>query len=331
MQLHDPWALGLLLALPLLYWLERRKPREAAVRYPTLAVLRGIPQGRRHRVRRLLPALRAGALVLLAIALARPQRGRAESQFSGEGIDVMLAVDISGSMLSEDFTLEGHRANRLEVVKSVVTDFVAGRGGDRIGLVLFGARAYTQSPLTLDHGWLLKNLQRAEIGMIEDGTAIGSALATAVGRLEASDAKSKVVILLTDGQNNAGKISPAGAAQAAKALGIKVYTIGAGTRGLAPFPARDLFGNKVYQPMQVDIDEDTLRAIARETGGRYFRATDTESLKQIYAEIDRMERTTFSAPRYLDFDELYPWFAAPALLLLCVEAGLAHTMLRKLP
>jgi Ca-activated chloride channel family protein len=331
MQLHDPWALLLLLALPLLIWFERRRPRDAALRYPTLAVVRAIPQGSRRRWRRLLPVLRSVALVLLVVALARPQLGRAESQFSGEGIDIMLAVDISGSMLAEDFQLQGHRASRLDVVKSVVKDFVAGRAGDRIGLVLFGARAYTQSPLTLDHGWLVTNLDRTEVGMIEDGTAIGSGLATAAGRLKASDAKSKVVILLTDGQNNAGKISPPAAAEAAKALGIKVYTIGAGTRGLAPYPARDMFGNKVYQPMQVDIDEDTLRTIAQETGGRYFRATDTESLKQIYAEIDRMERTTFRAPRYLDFDELYPWLAVPALLLVCVEAGLAHTLLRKLP
>jgi len=196
---------------------------------------------------------------------------------------------------------------------------------------LFSARPYTQCPLTLDHGWLLQNLARAKIGMIEDGTAIGSALATAAGRLERSDAKSKVIILLTDGQNNAGKISPATAAEAVKALGVKVYTIGAGTRGLAPYPARDLFGNKVYQPIKVDIDEDTLKDIATKTGGKYFRATDTASLQQIYAEINQLERTTFSAPRYLDYYELYPWLAVPALLLVGIEVGLSHTRLRKLP
>jgi Ca-activated chloride channel family protein len=221
--------------------------------------------------------------------------------------------------------------NRLEVVKSVVAQFADGRGGDRIGLVLFGARPYTQCPLTLDHGWLLQNLRRAEIGMIEDGTAIGSALATAAGRLEGSDAKSKVIILLTDGQNNAGKISPLTAADAAQALGIKVYTIGAGTRGLAPFPMRDLFGNKVYQPVKVDIDEEALKQIAKKTGGAYFRATDTASLQQIYGEIDRMERSRFSAPRYLDYDELYAWLAIPAVVLLALEIGLTHTLLRKLP
>jgi Ca-activated chloride channel family protein len=331
MRLHDPWALALILLLPLLFWVRQRSVKDPAVRYPTLGVVRLIPYAARRPWRWVLHALRAGALLLLIVALARPQKGKAESAFHGEGIDIVLAVDISGSMLSEDFTLNGQRANRLEVVKSVVQDFVGRRGGDRVGLVLFGGRPYTQCPLTLDHGWLLQNLGRAKIGMIEDGTAIGSALATAAGRLEHSAAKSKVIILLTDGQNNAGKVSPATAADAVKALGIKVYTIGAGTRGLAPYPSRDLFGNKVYQPIKVDIDEETLKQIAAKTGGAYFRATDTASLQQIYNEIDRMERTTFSAPRYLDFEELYPWLAIPALALLCVEVGLTHTLLRKLP
>jgi len=331
MLLHDPWALALLLLLPVLYTLERRRRREAAVRYPTLGILRSLPVSARSRLRWLPPLLFGLSLLLLVGALTRPQRGRAESQYSGEGIDIMLAVDISTSMLAEDFQLEGQRANRLEAVKAVVKGFVGARASDRIGLVLFGARAYTQSPLTLDHGWLLGNLERAETGMIEDGTAVGSALATATGRLKASDAKSKVVILLTDGQSNAGKVSPVAAAEAAKALGVKVYTIGAGTRGLAPYPARDLFGNKVYQPMQVDVDEATLKEIARKTDGRYFRATDTQSLQEIYQEIDRMERTTFTAPRYLDFDELYAWFVIPALVLLCAEAGLTHTVMRRLP
>jgi Ca-activated chloride channel homolog len=332
MRLHDPWALALLVVVPLLFWLEGRSRRTAAVRYPTLGILRAIPHSGVRPWRWLLHAFRGVALLLLVLALARPQLGKAESQYTGQGIDIVLAVDISGSMLSEDFTLpSGERANRLEVLKSVVKDFVDRRGGDRIGLVLFAARPYTQCPLTLDHGWLLQNLARARIGMIEDGTAIGSALATAANRLEHSDAKSKVIILLTDGQSNAGKVSPTTAADAVKALGIKVYTIGAGTRGLAPFPSRDLFGNKVYQPVKVDIDEDTLKQIAQKTGGRYFRATDTASLQKIYADIDQLERTTFTAPRYLDYYELYPWLAVPALLLIGIEVGLAQTLLRKLP
>lgn len=331
MRLHDPWTLLLIAAVPLLFWLQRRLRREAAVRFPTLSLVRDIPFAGVGRWRWLLHALRALTLALLVLALARPQKGKAESAYHGQGIDIMLAVDISGSMLSEDFTLAGRRASRLDVLKSVVKDFVAERAGDRIGLVLFSARPYTQCPLTLDHGWLLQNLARAQIGMIEDGTAIGSGLATAAGRLEHSDGKSKVIILLTDGQNNAGKITPATAADAVKALGIKVYTIGAGTRGLAPYPTRDLFGNKVYQPIQVDIDENTLKSIAQKTGGAYFRATDTASLQQIYGEINRMEKTTFSAPRYLDYYELYPWLAFPALMLLGIEVGLGHTRLRKLP
>ncbi len=331
MRLHDPWALLLLLAIPLLWWLQRRQAREANVRFSTLTVLRGIPHAGARRWRWVLHALRAAILVLLSVAMSRPQLGKAESKFTGEGIDIVLAVDISGSMLAEDFNLGSQRVNRLEIVKHVVKDFIGKRAGDRFALVLFGARPYTQCPLTLDHGWLLQNLERAEIGMIEDGTAVGSALATASGRLEHSDAKSKVVILLTDGQNNAGKISPITAADAAKALGIKVYTIGAGTRGMAPYPGRDLFGNKVYQPVQVDIDEDTLKKIAQKTGGRYFRATDTQSLEEVYAEIDALERTTFTAPRFLDYYEFYPWLILPALALLIAEVGLGHTRLRKLP
>lgn len=330
MRLHDPWALLLLALVPLVLWWRRRQ-KSAALRYPSLGVLRAIPYGGRRQWRRLLFVLRAGTLVLLVGAMARPQFGRAEASRSGLGIDIMLAVDISSSMLAEDFSLEGERANRLDAVKAVVEDFVSKRAGDRIGLLLFGARPYTQCPLTLDHGWLLQNLRRADVGMIEDGTAIGSALAVSAARLQRSDAKSKVLILLTDGQNNAGKISPSTAADAVAALGIKAYTIGAGTRGLAPYPAVDFFGNRIFRPVSVDIDEETLRQIADKTGGSYFRATDTESLQNIYEEIDLLERTEFSAPRYIDYEELYPWLVVPALLLLVTEVGLGATLLRKLP
>ena len=331
MRLHDPIALLLVARLPALRWWRRHGRRAPAVRFPSLATVAAGPLGWRTRWRWLPLALRTAALALLVLALARPQWGRAESRFTGLGIDIMLAVDISSSMLAEDFSLAGQRANRLEAVKSVVNDFVAGRPGDRVGLVLFAARPYTQCPLTLDHGWLQQNLQRAQIGMIEDGTAIGSALATAARRLESSDAKSKVIILLTDGQSNAGRISPATAAEAARALAIKVYTIGAGTRGLAPYPGRDFFGNVVYQPVQVDIDEATLTEIAETTGGQYFRATDTASLQQIYESIDALERTEFEAPKFYDWRELYPWLVLPALLLLMIEVGLAQTVLRRLP
>lgn len=330
MQWHDPWALLLLAVIPLIVR-RRRRQTPATLRYPMLAAVRAVGPGWRARWRWLLPALRAAALALLVVALARPQLGKAATQIFTEGIDIMLAVDVSGSMLAEDFQLESGRANRLDAVKAVVRDFLAHRAGDRVGLVLFAGRPYTQAPLTLDHGWLMQNLDRAHIGMIEDGTAVGSALATAIGRLKASDGKSRVVILLTDGQSNAGKVPPLTAAETAKTLGYRVYTIGAGTRGAAPYPQNDAFGRRVYVNMPVDIDEDTLRAVAETTGGRYFRATDTESLRQIYAEIDQLEKSPHEGQQFLDYHELYVWLALPALLLLAGEAILAHTWLRVLP
>ena len=330
MQLHDPWLLLLLLLIPLL--LRVRRPQQLpALCFPVLEAVRAVGPGRRVRWRWILPVLRAVALILLVVALARPQLGKAATQIYTEGIDIMLAVDLSGSMLSEDFQLDGRRANRLDAVKAVVRTFLEHRPGDRVGLVLFAGRPYTQSPLTLDHGWLLKNLERAHIGMIEDGTAIGSALATAVSRLEASDAKSKIVILLTDGQNNTGKVPPMTAAETAKTLGYRVYTIGAGTRGTAPFPQVDAFGRRVYVNLPVDVDEDTLKQIAQVTGGRYFRATDTASLQHIYDEIDKLERSPEQGLQYLEYHELYVWLALPALLLLAAEAVLAQTWLRVLP
>jgi len=328
-QWHDPWALLLLAGIPLL--LRGRRQTTPTVAYPVLEALRAVGPGRRARWHWVLPALYAAALVLLVVALARPQLGKSASRISAEGIDIMLAVDLSGSMLAEDFQLDGKRANRLDALKAVVREFAGNRPNDRIGLVLFAARPYTQSPLTLDHGWLLSNLDRARIGMIEDGTAVGSALATAVARLEGSAAKSKIVILLTDGQSNAGKVPALTAAESAKALGYRVYTIGAGTRGAAPYPQTDPFGRKVYVNVPVDVDEDTLRRIAEITGGRFFRATDTESLRLIYQEIDQLERTEQEGLQYLDYHELYVWLALAALLLLGAEAVLAQTWLRTLP
>jgi len=330
-RLASPWWLLLLALVPLLWRTTRRPNRRAALRYPSLAVLRAVSPAGASRQRLVLLALRSAVVVLAAFAMARPQAGSAATRLHREGVDVVLAVDVSGSMLSEDFTLGSKRASRFDVVRSVVKEFVAARPEDRVGLVLFAARPYTQCPLTLDHRWLLQNLDRASVGMIEDGTAIGSGIASAVNRLRASTAKSKFVVLLTDGQSNAGRITPQTAAEAAAAIGVKVYTVGAGTRGLAPFPTRDLFGNKVYRPMQVDIDEDVLKKIAATTNGRYFRATDTASLRDVYKEIDRAEKTAFEAPEFLDYRELYPWLAWPALALVLVEIVLAETRLRRLP
>ena len=330
MRFASPWLLALAVLIPLVLR-ARRHARDAAVRFPSLAALRAVAPAGAGRRRVILVGLRALALGLIVVALARPQLGSAQTRIHREGVDVVLAVDVSGSMLAEDFTLGSTRASRVDVVKSVVKEFVAARPEDRIGLILFAARPYTQCPLTLDHGWLLQNLDRAKVGMIEDGTAIGSALATAVNRLRPSTAKGKFIVLLTDGENNAGTITPQTAADAAAALGIKVYTVGAGTRGLAPYPTQDFFGNKVYRPMQVDVDEPMLKKIAMTTNGRYFRATDTASLRDVYNEIDRSEKTAFEAPEFLDYRELYPWLAWPALALVLVEVGLAETVLRKLP
>lgn len=331
MRIASPWFLLLLVLLPLIWQAVLRRSRRSALRYPTLSTLKSVSASGAGTRRIVLPVLRTIALALVILALARPQAGSTLAKVHREGVDVVLAVDVSGSMLAEDFTLGDERASRLDVVKSVVDDFVAARPQDRIGLVLFAARAYTQCPLTLDHGWLRQNLERAKVGMIEDGTAVGAGIATSVNRLRASTAKSKFVVLLTDGQQNAGSIAPQTAAEAAAALGIKVYTVGAGTRGMAPYPATDLFGNKVYRPMSVDIDEDALKKVAEITKARYFRATDTKSLREIYGEIDQAEKTQFEAPEFSDYRELYPYLLWPALALFLLELALAETALRTLP
>lgn len=275
--------------------------------------------------------LRGLILLLLVLALARPQARQEADKVRSEGIAIVLALDVSTSMLAEDFRLEGKRVNRLEAVKDVARDFIRGRDNDTIGIVVFAGRAYSLCPLTLDYGWLLKNLARIKIGMIEDGTAVGSGLASALNRLKDNPARSKVVILLTDGRNNAGDISPQTAAEAARALKVKVYTIGAGTKGLAPYPAKDFFGNRVYQPMPVDIDEDTLIKISADTDGRYFRATDTKSLREIYKEIDRMEKAPIEEQGYVEHKELFGRFLFAGLILLLLEIALKNTIFSKMP
>jgi Ca-activated chloride channel family protein len=327
-RLADPWLLVLLAAVPVVAWLARRRRVEPAVRWSSFDVLRDVVPPSAGRARRVLGALRLLALALGIVALARPQVVGDDGLVHHEGVDVVLAVDVSGSMLAED--LAPH-TSRLDAVKGVVREFVGKRPDDRIGLVLFAGRPYTQTPLTLDHPWLLRNLDRARIGMIEDGTAVGSALATAVNRLRASTAPSKFVVLLTDGQSNAGRITPETAADAAAALGIRVYTVGAGTRGTAPYPVRDLFGGVVYRQVPVDVDEETLGRIAARTGGKYFRATDTASLRDVYDAIDRAEKAPFDAPDARAWRELYPWLLWPALALLLLETTLAHGRLRTLP
>ncbi|MDP2906292.1 MAG: VWA domain-containing protein [Candidatus Omnitrophota bacterium] len=275
--------------------------------------------------------LRLSAAILIIIALARPQSPVADSLIETEGIDIVVALDSSTSMLAEDFKLNGKRQARVDVIKDVVGDFIKGRKNDRIAIVTFAARAYTVCPLTLDYDWLRANLERIKCGLLEDGTAIGSGVATSLNRLKTSKAQSKVIILLTDGRNNMGKISPLTAAEAAKALNIKIYTIGAGGKGPVPFPVQDFFGNKAYQEVEIDLDEEALTKIASITAGKFYRATDTESLRKIYNEIDKLEKTPVQEKGYLEYNELLPLFLVPGLLLLILEIVLTNTILRKVP
>lgn len=326
-----PSVLWLLALLPLLALLRGRRGPVAAVKYSSADIARQVARETRSRVGNWLTPLTLLALALVITALARPQFGRSTSTVEASGVDMILALDCSGSMEALDFKLDDQRASRLDVVKSVVSKFIDERPNDRIGLVGFAGAPYLVSPLTLDHNWLQQNLDRVQIGTVEDGTAIGSALATSVNRLRDQPGKSKIVVLLTDGQNNAGKILPDTAAQAAKALGVKVYTIGAGVRGEAPVPVTDAFGNKRLAMAKVDVDEATLQKVADETGGQFFRATDTESLEKIYKEIDRMEKTTHELKKFEHHSELFAWAILPALGLLGAGLALDHTRFRRLP
>lgn len=334
MTFNNPYLLLLVLIVPLYYLYVRyvrQGQREGAMKFSSVEQVKKLKTTLSVRLRHLPLWLRCFTLILVIASLARPQKGIEHSKMPTEGVDIVMAIDVSTSMLAEDFTLNGKRANRLESLKPVVKSFIEGRKNDRIGMVVFAGQPYTQCPLTLDYGILFEFLKNTEIGMVEDGTAIGSALATCLNRLKNLPGKSKIIILLTDGRNNTGKIDPLTAAEMAKAMGVKVYTIGAGAKGLVPYPARDIFGNKVYQRVQVDIDEDTLKKIADITGGKYFRATDSESLEDIYEEINKMETTKVEVKIYMEYKELFPYFLLPAMLLLLTEIVLKNTWLRKIP
>jgi Ca-activated chloride channel family protein len=331
MYLLNPLYLLTIPAIIALAIYARRYKGAAGIKFSSGELLSGIKPSVKAAISRYLPFVRTAALILIAIALCRPQAPLGRAHVETEGIDIVFAVDSSTSMLGEDFQVRGRRLSRIDIVKDVIKDFIKGRSNDRLGLVTFAARAYTMCPLTLDYGWLLTNVDRLQAGIVEDGTAIGSGITASLNRLRASSAKSKVVILLTDGRNNAGNVAPLVAAQAANALKVKIYAIGAGTRGLVPYPVRDMFGRKVYQQVQIDLDEETLQQIASVSGGKYFRATDTESLRRIYAEIDRMERSKIEEKGYQQVRELFAWFLIPGLLLLGAEIVLSNTWLRRLP
>lgn len=326
----DPWpALALLLLLAPLGWLLLRgRRRQASLIFPRTVPFRTMPPGLAVRLRRLPPALRLAGLALLIVAFARPQTGRHEEEILTEGISIALAVDISGSMRTEDFKPR----NRLAVAKDVVAGFVRGRRNDLIGLVVFAANAYTRCPLTLDYGVLLDLLRDVDIApREEDGTAIGMGLATAVARLKDARGKSKVIILLTDGRNNRGQVDPLSGARLAQALGIKVHAIGVGTEGEAPYPIDDPILGRRYINVSADIDEETLQEIAAATGGQYFRATDARALKGIFEKIDRMERTEMKVRGYVRRTEQFASFLYPGALLILTELGLAWTVLRSVP
>jgi Ca-activated chloride channel family protein len=328
--LQPEWFWLFTLLPVVMLWRGRRGP-VAAIEYSDVGLAREVARSSRSRVGRwvwLLPLL-AGALMI--IGLARPQRGHSRTEVTANGIDIVLALDVSGSMQALDFEIDNQRLNRIEVVKSVVSKFIEERPDDRIGLMAFAGAPYLVSPLTLDHDWLQQNLERVNIGGVDDGTAIGSAIAASVNRLRTTPAKSKVVILLTDGMNNTGKISPLAAAEAAKALGVKIYTIGVGVRGKAPIPVKDEMGNLHMIMAKVDVDEKTLQAVADTTGGKFYRATDTDSLQRIYEQINALERTPQTVQKFERYEELYPWALIPSLAILGMGTLLQQTRLRRLP
>lgn len=328
MHFASPYLLWLLLLLvPLVaYYVWRTLKGGATIQISSVQGLLRAPRTLRYYLRHAPFVLRVAALGLLVVALARPQDVERLSNTSTEGIDIMLSIDVSGSMLARDF-----KPDRITAAKEVAGSFVADRYGDRIGLVAFAGEAYTQSPLTTDQGTLQTLLSRIRSGLIEDGTAIGNGLATAINRLRESEAKSKVIILLTDGVNNRGEIAPLTAAEIAKAQGIRVYTIGVGTEGMAPYPAMDMFGQMTFVQQKVEIDEKTLTSIAEMTGGKYFRATDKEKLKAIYDEINQMERSKVEVSEHVTYHELYLGWLLGAIALLIAEFLLSTLVLKRIP
>ena len=331
MQLASPIFLILLIIVPALLFVSR-KSRTPGLRFSdfTAGFATGIREMQHTPALKLLPLLKVMrfiGLLLLIITLARPQLSQSREHRFTEGIDILLVLDISESMRAEDF----QGANRIQTAKTVINDFLAHRENDRIGLVVFAGESFTLCPLTPDYAVLTELLGDVAIGQLQDGTAIGDALATAVHRVRASTAETKIIILLTDGENNAGSINPTAAATLARSANIKVYTIGMGTEGGTRIPYPDTTFGKRYREVLTYLDEDTLKQIATATGGTYFRATDTQSLKQIYAEIDRFEKTEFQTITRVTHKELTAYFLVPAVILLCTEILLSHTVLRKIP
>jgi len=323
---HPEW-LVLLVLVPLLgIWEWWRARRKVGLRFSNVASAKAAPKTLWTYLGGLPTLLRMGALVLGILALARPQERNVTRERFAEGVDIMMVLDTSTSMRAQDF-----HPNRFEAARDVAAEFIRGRLSDRIGLIVFAAKAYTQTPLTLDYPFLLRMLTEVEVGAIEDGTAIGTALATAVNRLKDTEAESKVIILLTDGQNNRGEVDPVTASEVAATLGVRVYAIGVGTYGEAPFIVDHPFAGRQRQMVPVEIDEDMLRSVATNTGGQYFRATNKQTLREIYAEIGELEKTKIETRIYTDYEERYALFLWPAFGLILLELLLANTRLRRFP
>jgi len=325
----NPWFLILFLLVPLVlfYYYKKYQKEKLSIRYPELKLLKNLKTTSRLKQRHLPIFLRSAVILLLAIALARPQTGMKSTQITSEGIDIMLVLDISGSMRAEDF--KPH--NRLYVAKEVIKNFIQGRKTDRVGLVVFSKQAFTQCPLTLDYNVLLKFLSQVDFGMIEDGTAIGMAIATGVNRLKETKAKSKVMVLLTDGINNAGEIDPLTAAEVARTMGVKIYTVGAGKPGAALYPIQDPIFGKRYVQLENEIDEKTLKQIAQLTGAEYFRAKDERMLETVYQKISQMEKTEIKVKEYIQHEDLFFYFLFLGFGLFLAEIILANTIYRKIP
>jgi Ca-activated chloride channel homolog len=332
MTFGHPYLLLLLLLLPVVAWLKGKHGQPPAFVYSSVQLVRGILNISRTRSGAFLAALRWLTLAILIIALAQPRFTRSETKITASGVDIVVALDMSGSMASEDFEVGRDRLSRLAMAKAVLKKFIDKRPNDRIGIVVFATQAYIATPLTLDHDFLAQNLERLELGTIDDTrTAIGSGLSTAINRLRDLKSKSKIVILMTDGQNNSGKVAPLTVAEAAQALKVKVYTIGVGMRGMAPMP-QIWNGRKVgYQMMPVDIDEETLQKISQMTGGKYYRADNSKNFEAIYAEIDKLEKTEAEVKKFARHRELFAWLIPPGLALLLLETLLLHTVWRRLP
>ncbi len=330
MKFHDPWLLMLLLLVPVWLWRQRRLARRGGLQFSSVLPAQDAVSVWARIGPGLLTTLRGLALVLAVVALARPQLGRSESRVKTEGIDIVLVVDISGSMQAVDYEKNGRHATRIEAVKDVVREFIRARSNDRIGLVVFGTHAYVASPLTLDHDWLDRNLDRIKVGLVEGNTAIGAGLGAGVNRLRDTKAKSKVVVLLTDGGENVPKPPARDAAKAAQEFGVRVYTIGAGSNTGEPVPVANAQGQVVGYTV-ADLDEGLLKDVATVTGGRYFRAADTAALRETYEQIDKLEKRTIETVKYEEWSELLRWFLAPGLGCLLLAVAMEQTRLRRLP